>query len=510
MINSITKPIINSGEVSRLLLIANISMALIYLSWWFNFSHIGNPVLYALLFLGEIYHLFIALMFWYTIWPVKKKRSHSRHILHDGFSPSVDIFITVAGEPVEIVRQTAIAALQQEYKDHKVYLLNDGFVAQKENWMEIEQLAQELKIGCITRQTGGGAKAGNINNALRQTIGEIIVIFDADMVPHSDFLLKMLPYFEEKLMGFVQSPQYYKNFSRNEVTNGSWEQQEFFFGPVMAGKNNSNSAFICGTNVAIRRTALNEVGGIYEKSIAEDFLTSLFIHQKGWKSHYVTEVLSEGLAPEDLLSYYKQQLRWARGSLEVLFGSNPLFKSGLTFKQKLQYLVSALYYFNGIVVLIDILMPLGYLFFGLQPVAATTTSFALYFIPFMFLNLYTLYSISNASMTFRAISFSQASWTLQLVALKSVILKQNMKFAVTPKQQQSGNFIFLVYPHLLYTVITVIAVFVGIGREGFNPSISTNIAWALFNIILFLPFIQASFHFNSKEKVRENLALSGK
>ena len=91
---------------------------------------------------------------------------------------------------------------------------------------------------------------------------------------------------------------------------------------------------MCGTNVAVRRTALDEVGGLCQTNIAEDFLTSLLMHERGWRSVYVPEVLAQGLAPEDFLSYYKQQHRWARGSLEVIFKYNPLRRRGLTWPQR--------------------------------------------------------------------------------------------------------------------------------------------------------------------------------
>lgn len=493
--NNTQRPFIRTGIVTMTLLILNIVIAIVYFFWWFNLSNIQNPYLYYLLFFGEIYHVAMAILFWYTIWPRKSVEKKQDALYH----PSVDVYITVTGEPVDVVRRTAIAAKNMRYPHHKIYLLNDGYVAKKDNWQDIINLAKELGIGCITRQHGGGAKAGNINNAMKHTRGDIIVIFDADMAPYPEFLQRTIPYFVDLKMGFVQTPQYYNNHKKNEVTAGSWEQQEFFFGPVMKGKNGSNSAFICGTNVAIRRQALLDAGGMYEKSIAEDFLTSLFIHQKGWKSQYVTEVLALGLAPEDLRSYYKQQLRWARGSLEILFAHNPLFKRHLTWGQRLQYLSSAMYYFNGTIVVIDMIMPLLALFFALTPVAATTTSFALFFIPFMFLNMYTLYLASEGRMTFRAISFSQASWTLQLTALFAVLLRQKTKFAVTPKKEQQGNFVSLAYPHIIYIMLGFAAMYAGIQREGISDSVAANVAWVMFNAIMFLPFINASFKKSSAQ-----------
>lgn len=479
-------------RIPKLLLLVNCLVAFIYYLWWFDMSHISNSIAYGFLFFGETYHVIMAYLFWFTVWPGKNRSLRKDPHLPSYSLPSVDIFITVANEPFEIIRETAIAAKQQQYANKAIYLLNDGYVAKRKDWKQVEELADELGIHCITRKIPGGAKAGNINNALRRTKGEIIVIFDADMVAFPYFLDRMIPYFRNPKIGFVQSPQYYKNHEKNLVAQASWEQQELFYGPIMQGKNTHNSAFICGTNVAIRRSVLERIGGMVEKSITEDFLTSMYIHQQGYQSIYITEVLATGLAPEDLLSYYKQQRRWARGSLEALFKENPFFKKGFTLSQRLQYLSSALYYLNGLVILIDMMMPIVFLFWGIKPVTSSTINFAFYFIPFMFFNLLTLSVASNNSLTFRALAFSQSSFTLQLSALVSAFLGQKSMFSVTSKKALSGNFAYLAYPHMGYIVIVIVATGFAIYHQGINPSVITNIAWAFFNITLFIPFIQAA------------------
>ncbi len=485
---------IHSQGLVKSLLWFNLALTLYYFSWWLVPGHIDNPILYFLLFVGEIYHVLMTLFFWHTLWPHKNNGITPEPLStpKEGFLPDIDIYIPVAGEPLEVIEATVKAVKDLNYKNFKVYLLNDGFVAKKSNWREAEDIARNIGVHCITRKSPGGAKAGNINNALKKTAGEIIVIFDADMKPHRDFLKKVLPWFINEKMGFVQVPQYYKNHSLNEITSGAWEQQEIFFGPVMEGKNRSNSAFICGTNVAIRRKALESVGGMQENNVAEDFVTSILIHQKGWRSHYINEILAEGLAPEDLLSYVRQQRRWARGSLETLISDNPLFKRGLTWSQKIQYLSSSLFYLNGIFVLIDMTIPLVYLYGGLRPVSATTSSFALFFIPYMFLILYSLYVVSKGNITFRAISFSVASWPLQLSAIKSLIFREKSKFDITEKKSRHGNFSYLALPHFVYIFTALGLTTIGLFREGINPSILTNVVWVIFNIAMFSPFIRAA------------------
>lgn len=506
MFRPLSRPEIASGTFPTLFLWFNAVLALVYFSWWFALDKVSNPWLYGALFIGEVYHVLMVLFFWFTIRHLGKKPElalpkWSRK------KPTVDVFLTVAGEPIEIVRTTLECILHTNYKQKNIYILNDSFVAGKDNWKEYEVLAKELGVNCLTRREPGGAKAGNINSALRQTSGDLVAIFDADMCPERDFFAKTVPYFVDEKLGFVQTPQYYSNQEENLITSSSWEQQEFFFGPIMRGKNDSNAAFICGTNVVIRRTTLEEVGGMNETSIAEDFLTSLFIHEKGWNSIYVPEVLAQGLAPEDLYSYYKQQLRWARGSLEVLFTHNPLFSRRLSWAQKLEYLSSALYYCGGAIVLIDALVPIVFLWFGLTPIETATTVFALYFLPFMITIVLCLHMISGKSLTLRAISFTQASWFIQLQALLSAITGRKMAFAVTSKTAVDGNFLSLAIPHLVYIAIAVIGISLALYREGLTPALVTNTSWVLLNIFLFVPFILSAIPRSWSQKLHHHFPI---
>jgi cellulose synthase (UDP-forming) len=474
-------------EARKNLIVLTAFSAIVYFIVIAFFFPLGNRILFGILIAGEVFHMWQILTFLYTVWDFKQSVP-----LDQKFMPPVDIYITVAGEPKDLVAITIQAVKEMDYPNFQVYILNDGFVAKKENWQEMEDLAKEMSVHVITRKVAGGAKAGNINNALKQTKNPYIVIFDADHIPHKDFLTKMIPHFSDSKVAFVQSPQYYKNYEMNYVTAGSWEQQELFFGPICKGKNRLNSITMCGTNMAISRQALLDVGGMCEDSIAEDFATGLFMHQKGWKSIYVAEVLAEGLAPEDFLSYYKQQFRWARGGLDVVFKYNLLFMRGLTWQQKIQYLASASFNLTGIVVLADAVIPLIFFFTGAVPFLVSTMLLAAVFLPYIFLTLYTLLSVSNVCYTFRSLSFSLSSFSIQLRALWSVISGEKPKFDITSKKQVQGNFIYLAWPHIGYAILVVSGVIFAIMREGFSASVVVNFAWALLNVAVFSDFVRAT------------------
>ena len=488
-----------SARPSKLLIVITAVYSVFYLFAISTLFTPGTMILFVLVVLGEIFHTWQSLTYLYTVWDMS-------HVGKSDplYEPEVDVFITVAGEPVDIVRETVEAVIAMDYKNHHIYILNDGLVAKKDNWMEMEELAKELGVTCFTREIPGGAKAGNINNAVAQTKSPYIVIFDADHVPYKSFLKKTIPYFIDPKMGFLQSPQYYKNAFLNSTTLAAWEQQELFYGPICRGKNRMNSATMCGTNMVISREALSEVGGMCTESIAEDFATGMFIHEKGWKSLYVPEVLSEGLAPEDFLSYTKQQFRWARGALDVIFKYNLVMRKGLTWAQKIQYLSSASFFLSGLVVLVNISLPLVFLFTGLTPVNITTMFLAIIFIPYIFLSIYNLSLSSNFQFTFRALSFAMSGFWIHIEALWTVLRGQKSSFSITPKVAIKGNFPSLVYPHFAYIGLTILGILVAVIREGFSPAVINNIAWAGFSIGIFVPFIQAAIpDFSLKKKLAQ-------
>lgn len=482
-------PFLRAVNAKRMLAI-NLLLALLYFVGIIFLFQRGNVYLYSILIAGEIFHLWQLVTLIHAAWDTSQEHPFSKT-----FSTPVDIYITVAGEPMSVVQKTLNAAVKIDYPSYHVYILNDGYVAKKQNWHEMEELASRYDpsvVTCITRTEPGGAKAGNINHALKMTTAPFVAILDCDHIPTRNFLKRMAGYFIDNNVAFVQSPQYYRNHRESYMANAAWQQQVLFFGPICRGKDRTNSLFMCGTNMLIRRAALDELGGMRQESITEDLLTALHLHARGWQSIYVPNILARGLAPEDLSSYWQQQFRWARGSLEVLLKYNPLFLRGLSFQQRIQYLASVTYYLTGFVVLADALLPLFYFYFNLIPISSATMAIALIFVPYLFLTLYSLQLISSFAFSFRAIAISIASWPIYTLAFIVTLLRIPSGFKITSKERASGSYLRLASLHILY----ILAIVIGIGwsahRNGLTTSLVTNASWGILYIVMFLPFVRAA------------------
>jgi cellulose synthase (UDP-forming) len=254
-------------------------------------------------------------------------------------SGTLDVFVTVCGEPVEMVERTLRAALAIDYP-HRTYLLNDGFLAEMNNWEEIERLAERYGVRSFTRSAGRRGKAGNLNHALERTDGDFVVTIDADHLATPDLADETLGYFVDDAVAFVCTSQLFQT-TRADVLNN---REPLFYRFLQPAKDADSSAFSCGNGTVYRRAALERVGGFSEWNLVEDLHTSYVLHAAGWKSVYHPSPVTIGSAPETASVYLRQRLRWATDSTRLLTRDSPLLKRGLSPMQRLHYLHTTSYY----------------------------------------------------------------------------------------------------------------------------------------------------------------------
>ena len=280
---------------------------LYWIIWRWGWSLNPHAMIFSVvLVIAETYGLINSFFLIATVWRLKYRTPPP--------APrglSVDVFITNFDEPLEVLRRTAIGARAIRYP-HRTWMLDDG----KRD--EVKAMAEALGIGYIRREGNEHAKAGNLNNALRVTKGEFILQLDADHVPLPNILDRMLGYFNDPEVAFVQSPQDFYNTDSfthvvNEEGRSLWEENRIFFSLLQPGKDYWNAAFFCGSCGVLRRTSFEEIGGFSTKTITEDMETSIILHGRGWKSVYHGETLAYGLAPSSAFAYHVQRLRWVQG-----------------------------------------------------------------------------------------------------------------------------------------------------------------------------------------------------
>lgn len=193
-------------------------------------------------------------------------------------------------------------------------------------------------------------KGGNINawlDATQDAGYDLITFLDLDHVPLPDFYRKVLPYFHDREVAFVQGPETFHNHDRNFITRAASLERDTFFGLIHRMYFGIGMPIIVGAHTTFRAEVFGELGGHYPVHLTEDYLIMLRLRALHKRGIYVDEVLAVGELPATWSAYLGQQQRWASGGLDLLLRYLPRLWSDFSFKEKLFGLVLLNYYIWG-------------------------------------------------------------------------------------------------------------------------------------------------------------------
>lgn len=426
--------------------------------------------------------------------------------------PTVDILVPSYNEPTEMLAITLLAAKNMIYPVDRrtVVLCDDGgtdqrcnsdnpelAAASRKRRAELQQLCADLGIMYSTRARNEHAKAGNMSAALERLNGDLVVVFDADHVPTRDFLARTVGYFvDDPKLFLVQTPHFFINddpvqrnlgFSRKVPT-----ENEMFYSKIHRGLDRWGGAFFCGSAAVLRRAALDSVGGFSGETITEDAETALDIHARGWKSLYIDRAMVAGLQPETFASFIQQRGRWATGMMQMLILKNPLFRSGLRLPQRLCYINSMSFWLFPLIRMAYLLVPLVYLFFGVEIFVSTYDEVMAYMLGYLavsFLVQNALFSRYRWPLVSEVFEVAQAPY-LAAAIFRTVLRPRAAKFNVTAKDEMLvEDYISPVYKPLLYLLLLMLAGVVAlavrwIAFPGDRGVLAIVGGWAVFNFLL--------------------------
>lgn len=478
----------------KFFIVLSIVINIVYLVWRtvftlpFNLGAVSICVGILLLFaewMGFWQFLVFRLLFW-TPYQDRQWPNESFDV-----EPTVDVFISTYNESIKILKKTISGCQNLDYpKDRlNIYLCDDG------RRSEIRLLCEELGVHYLTREDNKNAKAGNINNALKYTQGEFIMLLDADMVPKSFFLKKTIGYFVNKKMGFVQTPQMFYNpdpFQFNlKLYKKIPNEQDFFMRDIQGGRDNYNAVLHVGTNAVFRRKAIEDIGGIPTGTITEDMATGMLIQAKGYESRFVKEVLCTGLSVESFSDLVKQRERWCRGNIQVTKKWNPLTLKGLSPMQRVIYVDGLIYWFFGVQKMIYLICPLVYLIFGKVILNASLIDLLIFWFPSYLASIFAYKTLvpKSRSVNWSHVYEAATAPFLSLAALVEAIFSRPIPFRVTPKGIKSERTVISLHyalPHIVLLVSTLIGWTLALLRLDTSSALSINatvinLSWSVYN-----------------------------
>jgi Glycosyl transferase family group 2 len=164
-----------------------------------------------------------------------------------------------------------------------------------------------------------------------------------------DFIASIVGYFDDPAMGFVQTPQAYREWEGYPYLRMCNWEYSLYLVSTLVSRNERMAAITLGTMGLIRRKLLDDIGGWAEWCVTEDSELALRIHAHGYKSTYVNTAFGQGLIPESFGGYKRQRFRWCYGAIQELRRHFHLLLpkpfaavSRLSAAQKLSHLMHAL------------------------------------------------------------------------------------------------------------------------------------------------------------------------
>jgi len=411
--------------------------------------------------------------------------------------PLIDVLICTYNEEEAILERTVIGAQAMDYGKFRVWVCDDG----RRDWLKA--MCERLGCGYIVRPDNAHAKAGNINNALKHisTLAEqpqFISILDADFVPRRNFLSRALSLFHAADVGIVQTPQHFINpdpIQANLSTAEVWpDEQRYFFDVVMASKDAWGTAFCCGTSSIVRYEPLAAIGGVPVDSVTEDYLLTLRMKEAGYRTVYLNEPLTLGLAPEGLKEYIVQRSRWCLGFVQIFRGrSGPFSRSSKLPLADRVFLAESFTYWaaNYSYRLFGMFIPILYLLFGIKTVYADMQELLLYFLPYFVWHFIVIGWIAQGRVLVIMTDVCQliaAPAILKSVAI-GLFRPWNQKFKVTAKGGDRSKR-FVEWPLLRFFFALLVLTLIGVEWSMFggglreDPSGGVALAWSWYNIAI--------------------------
>lgn len=236
--------------------------------------------------------------------------------------PKVTVMIPAHNEAV-VIQKTLRAMARLHYPKDKlqVICINDnssdgtGDIARsmQVNYPFIEVLDTKPP-------NAGKGKSTALNEGLKIATGEYIIVYDADNTPERDAIYHLVMGLEnDKKAGAVVGKFRVSNakktlltrFINIETINFQWMAQAgrwFWF----------KMATIPGTNFAIRKSILDELGGWDERALSEDTELSIRVYDLGYHIRFFPAAITWEQEPETWKVWWRQRTRWARGNQYVI------------------------------------------------------------------------------------------------------------------------------------------------------------------------------------------------
>lgn len=212
------------------------------------------------------------------------------------------------------IEATVRSLLASTYRDLQIIVIDDGST---DRTADIAESIDDPRLTVLRQQNAG--KPGALNTGLGGTVGDIVVMVDADTVFEPDAVYRLIQPLAHPAVGAVSGNT--KVGNRRGML-GRWQHLEY-----VLGFNLDRRMFevlecmptVPGAIGAFRRDALMSIGGVSSDTLAEDTDLTMALWRAGWQVVYEESAVAWTEVPNTLRELWRQRYRWCYGTLQAMW-----------------------------------------------------------------------------------------------------------------------------------------------------------------------------------------------
>ena len=231
----------------------------------------------------------------------------------DDYAPPVSVIVPAYNEAVGIA-STVRSLVGSDYPELEVVVVDDGSTDDTADIVA----ALDLPNVRLVRQTNAG-KAAALNTGIAAASHDVLVLVDGDTLFQADTVRMIVKQMRDPSVGAVAGNA--KVGNRRGML-GRWQHLEY-----VVGFNLERRMFDllgCITTVpgavgAVRRAAVDRVGGVSSDTLAEDTDLTMSLLRAGYRVVYEPRAVAWTEAPASVNDLWRQRYRWCYGTIQSVW-----------------------------------------------------------------------------------------------------------------------------------------------------------------------------------------------
>jgi cellulose synthase/poly-beta-1,6-N-acetylglucosamine synthase-like glycosyltransferase/peptidoglycan/xylan/chitin deacetylase (PgdA/CDA1 family)/spore germination protein YaaH len=232
------------------------------------------------------------------------------------FAEPISVIVAAFNEE-KVIAETLRSLLATDYAGElEVIVVDDG--SNDGTAAEVEKIASaDPRVRLLPQPNHGKARA--LQRGLSAMRTGIAVFLDADTHCQRDTLRRLVEPFSDEGVGGVSGHAKVGNLRTFIARCQALEYTCGFNLDRRAYTRWNCMTVVPGAISAIRKSAIDDAGGLSLETLAEDTDLTLTLHKRGQRMVYVPEAIAWTEAPETVRTLARQRFRWAYGTLQCLW-----------------------------------------------------------------------------------------------------------------------------------------------------------------------------------------------